>query len=57
MFGNLADRPLETSTVADVRRAEQILGWSSRTNLDDGLRMTVDWIAAEDGIELRGTSA
>lgn len=29
--------------LADASKAEQLLGWSARTDLDDGLRLTIDW--------------
>jgi nucleoside-diphosphate-sugar epimerase len=50
IFGALPDRPLETSNVADVRRTEEILGWRAVTTLDEGLRMTVDWLARENDV-------
>jgi UDP-glucose 4-epimerase len=42
-FGALPDRPLERDAVADVSATASCLGWRSRTPLEEGLRMTVDW--------------
>ena len=41
-FGALQDRPMEDAHAVDVHPAAQILGWSARTSLDEGLRLTVD---------------
>ena len=30
----------------DIAKAQQLLDWSPRTSLTDGLRTTVDWFAA-----------
>jgi len=32
--------------VADVRKAQGLLGWSARTGLDEGLRETYRWSVA-----------
>lgn len=32
--------------LSDSSKAEQLSGWKARTSLDDGLRRTVEWIAA-----------
>lgn len=40
-FGSLPDRPLERERIADTVRAQQWLGWTSRTTLHEGLRRTV----------------
>jgi nucleoside-diphosphate-sugar epimerase len=50
IFGALPDRPLETSNVADAGRAEELLGWRPVTTIDDGLRITLDWLG-RPGIE------
>jgi UDP-glucose 4-epimerase len=42
-FGAIADRVLEPSRVARVEETKQLIGWSARTALDDGLARTVDW--------------
>jgi nucleoside-diphosphate-sugar epimerase len=49
VFGALPDRPVETSNVADLRPAKASLGWSPKTNLDDGLRLTSDWFRSSGG--------
>lgn len=36
------------STCADVTRAREILGWSPRRRLDDGLADFAEWLAAEE---------
>jgi nucleoside-diphosphate-sugar epimerase len=42
-------RPVDTDYwVADVRKAQQMLGWSARTDLDEGLRETYRWFV--DGV-------
>lgn len=40
-FGALQERPREVYRVAELAAAKEILGWQPRTNLSDGLRMTV----------------
>ena len=52
VFGALADRALETSPVADLNPARQLLGWEPQTTLKDGLRQTVESYAHRLGIEL-----
>ncbi len=32
--------------VASVARAKELLGWEARTGFDEGLRQTIDWVAA-----------
>jgi dTDP-glucose 4,6-dehydratase len=32
--------------LSDNRKAASLIGWSPRVSLDDGLRATIDWIAA-----------
>jgi UDP-glucose 4-epimerase len=44
MFGALPDRPLESAPVADVDRTYRVLAWRAKTDLDAGLRRTVDWL-------------
>jgi len=48
-FGALPDRLLEPARVADVLATETLLGWKPRTELDDGLRATVDWYRSQLG--------
>jgi nucleoside-diphosphate-sugar epimerase len=43
IFGAIADRPCDRSWSADIALAREKLGWQPRTQLDDGLRTTVDW--------------
>ena len=51
-------RPTEVGRrVCDPRRAELYLGWSSFTELDDGLRRTVDWWRASAGTDVAGSDA
>jgi UDP-glucose 4-epimerase len=44
LYGALPDRPLESDPVADVDRTYEVLGWRAMTDLDAGLRSTVDWL-------------
>jgi len=44
LFGALPDRPLEGAPVADVERTYRVLGWRATTDLDRGLRRTLDWL-------------
>lgn len=47
-FGGLTERPTEISRmVSDSTKARDRLGWAPKTSLDDGLRQTVEWYAAE----------
>jgi nucleoside-diphosphate-sugar epimerase len=47
LFGALPDRLLEEDLVADVEETDRFLGWRATTDLDEGLRRTVDWLRAE----------
>ena len=49
LFGALPDRPLEEAPVADVEETHRLLGWRATTDLDEGLRRTVEWLRAERG--------
>jgi UDP-glucose 4-epimerase len=42
-FGAVADRPLETTSTADVERTKALLGWKPQTTLDEGLLRTIEW--------------
>jgi UDP-glucose 4-epimerase len=46
-YGALPDRPLERARVADIRLAEDFLGWSPRTALREGLTRTVQGFRSE----------
>jgi nucleoside-diphosphate-sugar epimerase len=53
-FGALPDRPTEIWRMySDSSKARSRLGWAPQVSLDDGLRQTIDWYAAE----LRGSSS
>jgi nucleoside-diphosphate-sugar epimerase len=43
ILGAIADRPGDRSWSADIALARDKLGWQPRTQLNDGLRKTVDW--------------
>jgi UDP-glucose 4-epimerase len=42
-LGARPDRPGELARTADVRRTEELIGWTPRVSLRDGLERTVDW--------------
>lgn len=47
-FGALPDRPTEIWRMyADTAKATRLLGWQPTVGLEEGLRRTVDWYAAE----------
>ncbi len=39
-----------------TRRASELLGWTAKTRLDDGLRRTIEWWRAERGDREHGTA-
>jgi UDP-glucose 4-epimerase len=43
VFDALPVRPFEQEVEVDVEEAAQALGWRATTNLEDGLRNTIDW--------------
>ncbi len=44
VFGALPSRPNEVlSLYADTRKAGEILGWSSKVDLEEGLKKTIEW--------------
>jgi len=43
VFGALPDRPRGGERPANVLQTRELLGWTSRTSLEDGLRRTVEW--------------
>jgi UDP-glucose 4-epimerase len=48
-FGALPDRPNERVRGANVRRTQQLLGWTARTSLDEGLAATIAWYSKAPG--------
>lgn len=46
-YGAIPARPLEQALKADVERTRRLLGWQACTGLDEGLRRTVDFYAAQ----------
>jgi nucleoside-diphosphate-sugar epimerase len=42
-WGAIPDRPGETENVADVAATERLCGWKPQTELQSGLRRTIDW--------------
>ena len=45
--GALPDRALDHDVVADAARAERLIGWRAKHDLDAGLRRSVDWYRRE----------
>lgn len=45
LFGAIPDRPYETYNPANTDFAFQKVGWRATTDLDEGLRRTVAWLA------------
>jgi nucleoside-diphosphate-sugar epimerase len=48
-FGDLPDRSMEQECTANTGDAYARLGWASKTALDDGLKLTVDWYRKNAG--------
>jgi UDP-glucose 4-epimerase len=42
-FGAKPDRAFEQIRMADTKAAKELLGWTARVSLDEGLRRTVSW--------------
>lgn len=42
-FGNIPDRPLEQTRVANILKTYSAIGWKPKTTLDEGLKQTVEW--------------
>ena len=42
MFGATPGRPFEQVRIADTKRAEELLGWTSKVSLN-GLKRTIAW--------------
>lgn len=49
-FGRLPDRPEPARIVASPRRLRDEIGWSPRRDLDEGLRLTLDWWKRGGGV-------
>ncbi|MEU6788115.1 NAD-dependent epimerase/dehydratase family protein [Nonomuraea angiospora] len=47
-FGATPDRPHDITQVGDIAPAADRLGWRPVTELDEGLRRTVDWYASQE---------
>ncbi|GAA3662985.1 UDP-glucose 4-epimerase [Nonomuraea antimicrobica] len=47
-FGASPDRPHDITQVGDIAPAADLLGWHPGTELDDGLRRTVNWYASQE---------
>ncbi|MDP4500838.1 NAD-dependent epimerase/dehydratase family protein [Nonomuraea turcica] len=47
-FGTTPDRPHDITQVGDITPAADLLGWHPVTELDEGLRRTVDWYASQE---------
>lgn len=43
LFGVLPDRPLETVRAADIKVANIQMDWRPKTNLDEGIMLTLEW--------------
>jgi nucleoside-diphosphate-sugar epimerase len=48
-WGALPDRPLERPLVADVRESRDLIGWTPRVTLEDGLASTIEWYRKDPG--------
>ncbi|MET7460377.1 NAD-dependent epimerase/dehydratase family protein [Nonomuraea sp. NPDC005501] len=49
-FGAMSDRPLDVPQAADTGPARELLGWEAGVGLEEGLRRTVAWYAARQGV-------
>ena len=53
-WGSMPSRTWDTSCwVADVSRARVELGWTPSTSLEEGLRLTADWLRSHPELENR----
>jgi UDP-glucose 4-epimerase len=43
LFGSLQDRPLEVIRVANLENTFSQIGWRPKTDLKDGLKLTIEW--------------
>ncbi|MBK8267417.1 MAG: hypothetical protein IPK83_03585 [Planctomycetes bacterium] len=47
-WGEIEDRPSDSTTrTADIRRAEDVLGWKPKTTLAAGLSRTIEWFRSQ----------
>ncbi len=50
LFGARSDRPLEQVSIADTKAAEELLGWTPKVSLDEGLKRTIAWYGQDLGV-------
>jgi nucleoside-diphosphate-sugar epimerase len=52
VFGALRSRPLEREVAVDTEQAADALAWRTTTDLEDGLRATVEWFRRAERVPL-----